>query len=81
MRAVVSISMPAKKSEELKSAAKKANKSLSAYVLDMYEMMQGLISEDQLLKIGEETEAEYKSGKAKKLRSLADLMKKTDDHQ
>ena len=75
MRSVVSISMPAKKKKEMQDAANKAKKSLSTYVLEMYEMMQGFISEDELLEMSKKAEKNYKKGKTKELKNLADLIR------
>lgn len=77
MRAIIAISMPAKKRDELKNSAKKAKKSVSGYVLEMFELMKQFISEDDLLEMTKKAEINYKKGKTKELKSLADLMKGT----
>ena len=74
MRSILNISLPAEKKRAIERRAKKAGKSGSAYVLYSLELEQSLISEDELLEIIREGEKEYREGKAKKLKSLADLM-------
>lgn len=75
MRSILSLSLPQEQRKELESRAKKANKTLSAYVLDALAIMKELISEEELLAMAKEAEKDYKKGKTKKLESLADLMK------
>lgn len=66
--------MPQKERKELESRAKKANKTLSAYVLDALAIMKELISEDELLAMARQARKDYKDGKTKVLSSLEDLM-------
>jgi len=74
MRAILSLSLPQKERKELESRAKKANKTLSAYVLDALAIMKELISEEELLEIAKQAKKDYKNGKTKVLSSLEDLM-------
>ena len=76
MRSVLSISMPDVKKKEVMKRAKKANKTVSAYISDALQLMDQMISEDKILKRVKRARKNYKEGKVKKLRSLADLMKK-----
>lgn len=74
MRSVLSISLPLEKKREIEERAKKMNQSTSAYIVRMVELEKSLISEDELLKMAKKAEKDYKTGKTKKLNSLADLM-------
>ncbi|MBD3331176.1 ribbon-helix-helix protein, CopG family [Candidatus Peregrinibacteria bacterium] len=76
MRSVLSISLPEETKKEIQRRAKKANKTTSEYIIQIVQLEKSLISEDELLKMAKESEKDYKSGKTKKLKSLADLMKK-----
>lgn len=75
MRSILNISLPTEKKEEIIKRAKKANKSTSAYILHMFELEKNLISEDELVKIANKAEKDYKEGKTKSLQTLEDLMK------
>lgn len=75
MRAILSVSLPAEKKKEIEERAKKASKSTSSYIMYVVELEKQLISEDELIKMSKKAEQDYKSGKTKKLKSLADLMK------
>lgn len=75
MRSILNISLPAEKKEEIIKRAKKANKSTSAYILHMFELEKNLISEDELIKMANKAEKDYKEGKTNKLDNLEDLMK------
>lgn len=75
MRSVLSISLPPTKKYELEAHAKKARKTTSAYILDIFELVKRLIPEDEIAKMSKKAEKDYKAGKTKKLKSLADLMK------
>lgn len=75
MRSVLSISLPAEKKKEIKERAKKANKTTSSYIIDVVELEKNLISEDELVKMANKAEKDYKAGKTKKLSSLAELIK------
>ncbi len=74
MRAILSLSLPQKERKELESRAKKANKTLSAYVLDALAIVKELMSEEELLEIAKQAKKDYKNGKTKVLSSLEDLM-------
>ena len=75
MRSILSVSLPADKKKEIEERAKKANKSTSSYIMYVVELEKQLISEDELVKMSKKAEKDYKSGKTKKLKNLADLMK------
>lgn len=75
MRSVLSISLPAEKKKEIEERAKKTHKSTSAYIMYVVELEKKLISEQELVKMAKKAEKDYKSGKTKKLKSLADLIK------
>lgn len=75
MRSVLAISMPASVKQEVIERAQKAGQSVSGYILHTITLVESMISEDELLAMAREAEADYKKGKTKKLKSLADLMK------
>jgi hypothetical protein len=75
MRAILSVSLPADKKKEIENRAKKAQKSTSAYIMYVVELEKQLISEDELVQMAAKAEKDYKSGKTKKLKNLADLIK------
>ena len=74
MRSIISLSLPPQKKKEIAKRAKKMGLSVSAYVLHTIDVEQKMISEDELLEIAARAERDYKAGKTKVLRSLADLM-------
>jgi hypothetical protein len=74
MRSILSLSVPEQKKAELEQRAAKANKTLSAYVLNSLELINLLISEDELAEMIKKAEKNYKKGKTKELKSLSDLM-------
>ncbi len=74
MRSVLSISLPAEKKKEIEERAKKMNQSTSAYLIRVFELEKSLISEDELVKMAQKAEKNYKAGETKKLGSLSDLM-------
>ena len=74
MRTILSLSLPQKERTELESRAKKANKTLSAYVLNALAIMKELISEEELLEIAKQAKTDYKDGKTKVVSLLEDLM-------
>lgn len=76
MRSILNISLPEEKKRMIRTRAKKANKSISAYILYAISLEESLISEDELLVMSENAEKNYKEGKTKELTSLADLMNK-----
>ncbi|MFA6991943.1 MAG: hypothetical protein WC269_01520 [Candidatus Gracilibacteria bacterium] len=75
MRSVLSISLPAIKKIEIERRAKKANKTVSLYIIDVLELASHMISEDELVSMAKKAESDYKQGKTKKLNNLAELMK------
>ena len=75
MRAILSVSLPSEKKKEIEERAKKTHKSTSAYIIYVVELEKQLISENELIKMSKKAEKDYKSGKTKKLKSLADLIK------
>lgn len=75
MRSIVNISLPPEQKKQIEQRAKKAGKSVSAYILYAVELEKSLISEDELVTMAQQAEVDYKKGKTKELRSLADLMK------
>lgn len=74
MRSVLSISLPEDQKKEIEQRAKKANKSTSSYILYTVNLEKQLISEDDLVKMSKKAEKDYKAGKTKELKSLADLI-------
>lgn len=70
----MSISLPADKKMEIEKRAKKANKTTSAYIIHVVELEKSLISEDELAEMAIGAEKDYRAGKTRKLKSLADLM-------
>lgn len=74
MRAILNISMPAQEKKEIEKRAKKAKKTISGYVLYALKLEQSLIQEEEIVAMATEAEQDYKKGKTKKLKSLADLM-------
>lgn len=74
MRSVLSISLPPEKKKEIEERAKKADKTVSAYLIQAVELEKSLISEDELVKMSKKAEKDYLTGKTKNLTSLADLM-------
>ena len=74
MRSIVNISLPPEKKIEIEQRAKKAKKSVSAYILYALQLEQSLISEDELLEMAKNAESDYHNGKTKELKSLADLI-------
>ncbi|MFH0820907.1 MAG: hypothetical protein V1908_03985 [Candidatus Peregrinibacteria bacterium] len=75
MRAVLAISIPVEKKQEVEQRAKRVQKTTSAYVLNALEVFEQLISEEELLAMSKEAEQNYKMGKTKVLKNLSDLMK------
>lgn len=75
MRSVLTVSLPPQVKADIEARAKKAEKTVSSYIIYTVELEKKLISEDELVKMARKAEKDYKSGKTKKLASLADLMK------
>lgn len=75
MRSVLTISLPAETKKEVEKRARIARKSTSRYILDTLEMVDQMISEDELLAMSKEAERNYKLGKTKVLKSLKDLIR------
>lgn len=74
MRSILNVSLPPQKKKEIEKRARKMGFSVSAYILHSVNMEQKMISEDEILEMAERAEKDYKAGKTKVLRSLADLM-------
>ena len=75
MRSVLSISLPEEKKKEIEERAKMSNQTTSSYIIRVVEWEKNLISEDEVLRMARKAERNYRLGKTKKLKSLADLMK------
>jgi hypothetical protein len=75
MRSILNISLPAATKKVILSRAKKAKKSISAYILYTIELAESLIQEDELVAMATKAEKDYQAGKTSKLTSLSDLMK------
>ena len=75
MRSVLSISLSEAKKKEIERRAKKANKTISTYILNIIELEESMITENELVKMAKRAEKDYKTGKTKKLHSLAELIK------
>lgn len=75
MRVAITLSVPAERKKEIEKRAKKAKKTVSAYVMHALDLADQLISEEELLLMAQEAEKDYKKGKTKILNSLKDLMK------
>jgi len=69
----LSISLSTEKKKEIEERAKKANKTTSSYIIHVVELGKSLISEDELLKMARKAKKDHKSGKTKKLKTLANL--------
>ncbi|MFC1616236.1 hypothetical protein ACFL21_03775 [Patescibacteria group bacterium] len=76
MRSVLSISLPQETKKEIEKRAKKSKKTVSAYIIHVFQIEKSLISEKELSKMAIQAEKDYQAGKTKKLKSIADLMKK-----
>ena len=74
MRSILSLSIPQADRKELEKRAKKAGKTLSAYVMGALALVDELISEEELVQMAEQAKKDYKTGKTKVLSSLEDLM-------
>ena len=75
MRAILNVSIPEEKKKVILARAKKAKKSISAYILYTIELAESFIQEDDLVAMAKKAEKDYKAGKSHQLTSLADLMK------
>jgi uncharacterized protein (DUF1778 family) len=75
MRAILNVSLPEETKQVILARAKKANKSISAYILYTIELAESLIQEDELVAMAKKAEKDYKAGKTRKLTSLGDLKK------
>lgn len=73
-RAILNISVPEAVKKDIVRRAKKANTTLSAYILHAVALENSLISEEELLKRAKQAMKDYKAGNTKVLRSLKDLM-------
>lgn len=76
MRAILNVSLPLEQKILIEKRARRAKKTISAYILHAVEVEQSITSEDELMAIITKAEKDHKAGKTKKLTSLADLMKK-----
>lgn len=74
MRDILNISLPPEKKKEIQKRAKMSKKSISAYILYTFELEKSLIQKDELIKMAKQAEKDYRAGKAKELKSLADLI-------
>lgn len=75
MRSTLTISLPETQLEELKQKAKKHGFiSISEYFRFLGNLDEGLISKEELLKFVKQAERDYKKGKLKKARPLADFI-------
>lgn len=75
MRSILNVSLPPQKKATIFKRAKKAGKSISAYIVYAVELEQSLISEDELAARAAQAEKDYKHGKTRALKSLSDLLK------
>lgn len=75
MRQVLSLSLPAAATNELKSLAKRRGfSSVSGYMQYLISLDKDLISERRLVKSIKQARQEYKTGRTIKAKSLADLL-------
>lgn len=74
MRAVLNISIPLQEKKRVERRAKKAKKTVSAYVLFALKLEENLISEDELVRMAKQAERDYKAGRTYELKSLEDLL-------
>ena len=79
MRSILTISLPKKDKDVLTRRAKKAGKTVSAYIKSILDLEQNLISEDELVEICRQAQKEYDQGKAIKAKSLAELIHTKED--
>ncbi len=75
MRAILNVSIPEDRKKAILTRARKAKKTISAYILHAVELAESLIQEEELTAMAVKAEQDYKAGKSKKLSGLADLMK------
>ena len=71
----MNISISPEKKEIIEQRARKAGKTVSAYILYTVDLVDQMISEDELVQIAKKAKKNYEKGRTKELRSLADLMK------
>ncbi len=75
MRQVLSLSLPATITKNIKSLAKKRGfASVSEYIKNLIDLDSDLISADSLLASARVAEKEYQTGRTVKAKSLADLL-------
>ena len=75
MRSVLSLSLDSKTIQMAKKQTKKYGfKSVSEYLRKVITENEELITEDEILQLGEEAQKEYKEGKTIKANSIADLL-------
>jgi len=73
MRSILSVSLSEEKKREIEARAKKAKQTVSGYIIRIVELEKKLISENELIKMAKKAEKDYRTGKSKRLKSLADL--------
>jgi hypothetical protein len=78
MREVLTISLSKEKKKEIERRAKKAGKSVSAYIISVLDFESTLISEDEILEMGRIADEEYAAGKTKSFKSLKELLNESD---
>lgn len=75
MRQILSISLPEKVAQKIKTLSKKRGyPSVSQYIHNLIELDQNLITETELLESVDEARKEYAAGKTLKANSIADVL-------
>ena len=74
MRAILNISIPEKEKWEIERRAKKAKQTVSGYIFSIITFANNMIQEDELVDMAKQADKDYRTGKAKKLKSLSDLI-------
>ncbi len=75
MRSILNLSLPPAEAQVVKRRAKSRGfASASQYVRFLLELDENLITADELLKMSARADAEYKSGKLIRRKSLAELL-------
>ncbi len=73
MRQVLSASFPTNVVTDIKRRAKKKKVTVSSYFLYLYEIEKDMISEEEIIVMRDKARSNYKRGKTKVIKSLADL--------
>ena len=73
MRSILSISLPADLLALIRKKAQKAGLSMSAYVRRLIENEDLLISEEEILEMAKEAQADYKAGRYKVWKNHDDI--------